>query len=100
MQRYFIRRVLQAIPLLLILSVVLFLMVRAAPGGPLAQAERNPNITAAQLELVRERLGLNQPLHVQYLKWMRGMLLEGDMGQSIKTRQPVSEMIADRIPNT
>lgn len=100
MQRYFIRRVLQAIPLLLILSVILFLMVRAAPGGPLAQAERNPNITAAQLELARERLGLNQPLTVQYFKWMRNMVLEGDLGQSIKTRQPVSEMIAERIPNT
>jgi len=100
MQRYLIRRVLQAIPLLLILSVLLFLLVRIAPGGPLSQAERNPNITQEQLALMRERLGLNQPLPVQYVKWMRALALEGDLGKSIKSNRPVSEMIAERIPNT
>lgn len=100
MQTYIIRRTLQAIPLLFILSVLLFLLVRAAPGGPLAQAERNPNITAQEIEQLRERLGLNQPLYIQYGKWMRAILLEGDLGQSIKSGRPVIEMISERIPNT
>lgn len=100
MQTYFIRRILQAIPILFILSVLLFVLVRAAPGGPLAQAERNPNITAEQLERTRQRLGLDQPLYVQYLKWMRAVVLEGDLGRSIKSNRPVAEMIGERIPNT
>ena len=100
MSTYLIRRTLQAIPMLLILSVLLFLLVRAAPGGPLAQAERNPNITPAQLQQVRERLGLDQPLYLQYLNWMGGVLLKGDLGQSIKSNRPVATMIGERIPNT
>ena len=56
MQTYIVRRTLQAIPLLLILSFMLFVLVRMAPGGPLAQAERNPNITQEQIERLRERL--------------------------------------------
>lgn len=100
MQTYVLRRTLQAIPLLFILSILLFLLVRVAPGGPLAQAERNPNITQEQLERQRVRLGLDQPLYIQYTRWMRAVILEGDLGQSIKTRQPVAQMIGERIPNT
>ncbi len=99
MQTYLIRRTLQAIPMLLILSVLLFLLVRAAPGGPLAQAERNPNITAVQMQQMRERLGLDQPLYRQYVQWMGGVL-QGDLGQSIKSNRPVATMIGERIPNT
>ncbi|MBX3011522.1 MAG: ABC transporter permease [Caldilineaceae bacterium] len=100
MQAYFIRRSLQAIPLLIILSMLLFLLVRIAPGGPLAQAERNPNISAEQIEQLRTRLGLDQPLYVQYAQWMRTILIEGDLGASLKSSRPVAEMIGERIPNT
>jgi len=100
MQAYIVRRTLQAIPLLLILSFMLFALVRMAPGGPLAQAERNPNITQEQIERLRQRLGLNQPFFVQYVKWARTIVLEGDLGTSIKSGRSVSEMIAERIPNT
>jgi peptide/nickel transport system permease protein len=99
MRTYALRRILQTIPILFIISILLFLMVRAAPGGPLTAARRNPNITEEQLEKLEEQLGLNRPLPVQYADWM-GNLLRGDMGQSIKFRRPVSEMIAERIPNT
>ena len=99
MTRYIIRRILQAIPILLILSALLFFMVRAAPGGPLAAAERNPNVTQEQIALLKKKLGLDQPLLVQYLRWMGG-IFQGDLGQSIKFNRPVSEMIAERIPNT
>ena len=99
MTNYAIRRVLQTIPILFIISVLLFFLVRSAPGGPLSAARRNPNVTAEQIEKLKVKLGLDKPLPVQYLKWM-GDLLQGNMGDSIKFRRPVSEMIAERIPNT
>jgi peptide/nickel transport system permease protein len=99
MARYALRRVLQAIPIIFILSVLLFAMVRAAPGGPLSTAYRNPNVTKEQIEILKKQLGLDRPLPVQYVSWL-GDMMRGDMGESIKFRRPVSEMIAERIPNT
>ena len=100
MTTYIIRRILQAIPIMLMLSVFLFGVVRLMPGGPLAQAERNPNVTPEQLAALRERLGLDQPLPVQYVKWIQAFVLEGDWGYSIKFRRPVADMIAERLPAT
>ncbi len=99
MRTYALRRILQTIPILFIISILLFIMVRAAPGGPLTAARRNPNITEEQIQKLEEQLGLNRPLPVQYADWI-GKMLRGDMGQSIKFRRPVSEMIGERIPNT
>ncbi len=100
MTTYILRRVLQAIPILFFLSVFLFGVVRLMPGGPLAQAERNPNVSPEQLAALRVRLGLDQPLPVQYLKWIKAFVLEGDWGYSIKFRRPVAEMISERMPAT
>jgi peptide/nickel transport system permease protein len=100
MTTYIIRRVVQAIPIMFLLSVFLFGVVRLMPGGPLAQAERNPNVTPEQLALLRARLGLDQPLPVQYAKWIKAFVLEGDWGYSIKFRRPVAEMIWERMPAT
>jgi peptide/nickel transport system permease protein len=80
--------------------MVLFSLVRLAPGGPLAQAERNPNISPQQLARLREKLGLDQPLPVQYARWLGQILLEGDLGNSIKFRRPVNTMIQERLFNT
>lgn len=99
MTTYALRRILQTIPILFVISVLLFLLVRAAPGGPLTAARRNPNISKEQLEAMEQRLGLRDPLPVQYGRWMGGML-SGDLGQSIKFRRPVKDMIQERIPNT
>ena len=99
MTTYIARRILQTIPILFIISILLFLMVRAAPGGPLTAARRNPNITKEQLELLEEKLGLNDPLPVQYGRWLNDMFT-GNMGESIKFHRPVAEMIGERIPNT
>ncbi|HNO95398.1 MAG TPA: ABC transporter permease [Anaerolineales bacterium] len=99
MGTYALRRILQTIPILFIISILLFLMVRAAPGGPLTAARRNPNISKEQIEAIEEKLGLNDPLPVQYGRWL-GDMLRGDMGDSIKFRRPVSEMIGERVPNT
>lgn len=100
MFKYIARRTLQAVPFLLVLSALIFMMVRAAPGGPLAAAQRNPNVKPEQIQRMRQRLGLDQPLPVQYVKWLGVILLEGDFGDSIKFRRPVIEMIRERIPNT
>lgn len=100
MFKYAARRTLQAIPFLLILSALIFGMVRAAPGGPLAAAQRNPNVKPEQIEKLKQKLGLDQPLPVQYVKWLSVILLEGDFGDSIKFRRPVADMIRERIPNT
>ena len=100
MLTYITRRLLQAIPIMLLLSVFLFGIVRLMPGGPLAQAERNPNVTPEQLTIMRARLGLDQPLPIQYVKWIRAFVFEGDWGYSIKFRRPVAEMIAERLPAT
>jgi peptide/nickel transport system permease protein len=100
MTTYITRRLLQAIPIMILLSVFLFGVVRLMPGGPLAQAERNPNVTKEQLAAMRVRLGLDQPLPVQYVKWVKAFVLDGDWGYSIKFRRPVAEMIAERLPAT
>ena len=100
MTTYILRRILQAIPIMFLLSVFLFGVVRLMPGGPLAQAERNPNVSPEQLAALRVRLGLDQPLPVQYVKWVNAFMLEGDWGYSIKFRRPVADMIWERIPAT
>jgi peptide/nickel transport system permease protein len=100
MTTYILRRILQAIPIMFLLSVFLFGVVRLMPGGPLAQAERNPNVTPEQLAALRVRLGLDQPLPIQYIKWIKAFVLEGDWGYSIKFRRPVAEMISERVPAT
>jgi len=97
---YIIRRIFQAIPIMLLLSIFLFGVVRLMPGGPLAQAERNPNVTSEQLAALRVRLGLDQPLPIQYVKWLKAFVLDGDWGYSIKFRRPVAEMIWERMPAT
>lgn len=99
MTTYALRRILQTVPILFIISILLFLMVRSAPGGPLTAARRNPNISKEQIEVIEEQLGLNDPLPVQYGRWL-GAMLKGDMGDSIKFRRPVADMIGERIPNT
>ncbi len=100
MTTYILRRALQALPILFLLSVFLFGVVRLMPGGPLAQAERNPNVSPEQLAALRIRLGLDQPLPIQYVKWIKAFVLEGDWGYSIKFRRPVAEMIWERVPAT
>ncbi len=97
---YFIRRVLQSIPALLILSIILFFLIRMTPGGPLAALERNPDVPREQIQMLREQMGLDKPLIVQYVLWLKGIVLHGDLGVSYKFHRPVAEMIMERIPNT
>ena len=97
MVRYIVRRLLQSIVLLFIVSVVTFLLIHSAPGGP--QILANPDLTRAEVETMTENLGLNEPLPVQYVKWLKNVLT-GDLGTSYNTVEPVSNLLRDRLPNT
>jgi peptide/nickel transport system permease protein len=98
MGRYIIRRALQAIPLLLLLSIFMFLLIHALPGGP-EQVIFNPHLDAAGRAALRARFGLDDPLYLQYLKWL-GNILIGNFGFSFATNQAVSAVIAQRFPAT
>ncbi|MGD2165665.1 MAG: ABC transporter permease [Anaerolineae bacterium] len=95
---YIIRRLLLAIPSLLAISILVFLMVRLVPGDP-AAAMLGQYATEERVAEVRAALGLDQPLHVQYARWL-GHALQGDFGRSIRSRRPVTEDILQRLPAT
>jgi len=102
MSRYLIRRLLQMVPLLIGISILIFLMLQMTPGGPLATNETpgaSGRITPEDLERMRNRYGLNDPLYVQYLNWARD-LLRGDWGTSFNSGRPVLDLIVERIPTT
>ena len=99
MGRYVAHRLVAAVPLLLGISVVTFAILRAVPGGPLAMYSEDPSFRPEDLERLERSLGLDQPLHVQYLAWL-GRFLSGDWGYSFSTSQPVLTMIGERLPNT
>jgi len=100
MTRYIARRLAQMIPLLFGITVVLFAVIQAAPGGPeAALLESDRFIDPAMIEAYRERLGVDRPAPVQYVRWLGGAL-RGDLGVSFSTTRPVSEMIVERLPAT
>lgn len=100
MGSYLLRRSLQAIPLLFGISLIMFLMLQMAPGGPLAAGEGAVSQTSlVKIEQLRESYGLNDPLPVQYLRWLGGVLT-GDWGISFTSGQPALEVIAARLPAT
>ncbi|WP_419728122.1 ABC transporter permease [Lichenicola sp.] len=96
---YLLRQLLGAIPLLLAISLILFAIVHLAPGGPLDMYTDNPSVTPAALEHIRRAYGLDRPVPLQYLMWLRSMVV-GDWGFSIRTGRPVLAEIADRLPAT
>jgi len=121
MGQYIVRRLLQAIPMLLLVSILLFALVNLAPGGPLSQFSRSRRMTAERAESLKRQFGLDKPLPVQYIVWLAGNdwmaidtdgngitdsygtrkgVLRGDFGFSFQNREPVLPQILDRLPNT
>jgi peptide/nickel transport system permease protein len=96
---YVIRRTLQAIPLLIAISIILYGILYNMPGGPLAPYLQNPHITPADIARLKHNLGMDQPVPVQYMKWL-GHVLIGDMGYSTSNSEPVFQAIVERIPAT
>jgi peptide/nickel transport system permease protein len=99
MNRYIFNRALTAIPTLIAISIVVFLILALAPGDPMGEFATNPSITAEVRENIRRSLGLDQPIPVRYIKWFWAFL-QGDMGYSFTSRSPVSELIAQRLATT
>jgi peptide/nickel transport system permease protein len=97
--QYIIKRVLQAIPLLIGVSIIGFSMMHLAPGGPLAVYTLNPTITAQDIERIKQVFGLDQPLHIQYLKWAYG-IFTGNWGYTFFGGRPVLNVILERFPAT
>ncbi|SFF05849.1 peptide/nickel transport system permease protein [Paenibacillus algorifonticola] len=98
MWKTIVRRIFIMIPQLFLLSILVFLLAKAMPGDALTGLV-DPSLDPAALEAQRERLGLNDPWHVQYWNWMIHAL-QGDFGQSFRFKMPVSELIGQRIFNT
>jgi peptide/nickel transport system permease protein len=92
---YIIRRILAVIPVMTIVAVFVFLLLRLTPGDP-AAIIAGDMATPAQLERIRESLGLADPLHIQFVTWV-GLLLQGDLGTSLISHTPVTTMIGQRI---
>lgn len=120
MGQYLIRRVLQAIPLLILVSVFVFILLKLA-GDPLSYLALDPNVSEADRALLRRSLGLDDPVPLQYVHWLIGDdwyerdldfdgepetpgdrkgILRGDFGESIRFNRPVTSVIADFLPNT
>ena len=98
MYAYIVKRLLLSIPTILIISVFVFSLQKLLPGDPIlvmAGEERDPQT----LEYLRERYRLNDPLPVQYLAWL-GSAVQGDLGISLRTNQPVLHLIAQKLPAT
>ena len=93
------RRGLQAIPLILIVSVLVFALLHAAPGGPLTIYLENPGVRPEDIERLRRALGLDQPIATQYLRWLASFV-RGDWGFSLSDGRPVAERMLERAPAT
>lgn len=95
---YILKRILQTIPLLILVSIISFFIIRLSPVDPLAELKLNPSISKETLKSEEIRLGLDKPLPIQYLKWAKGFV-QGDLGVTT-TGEEVSVKLGERIPNT
>ena len=99
MLRFLARRCLHAVPLLLVVSALVFVLIHAAPGGPLAVYLSNPNVRPQDIERLRRALGLDRPLWQQYWSWLAAFV-QGDWGYSFSDGRPVAGRILERVPAT
>lgn len=98
MIRFIARRLLQVVPMLLVLTFLVFFLIHLAPYD-VVDAITTPNMSAETVAIIRERYGLDQPVLVQYALWL-GNVVQGDLGYSLTSRSPIAADLAARIPNT
>lgn len=98
MAKYILKRIVQLIPVVILVSIFSFLIIQAAPGDPIDNYVQ-PGMTEEQIEVIKQEYGLDGNLAQQYGRWL-GHVLQGDFGTSIKQKRPVAEMIIERLPNT
>jgi peptide/nickel transport system permease protein len=97
MQRFLIGRLLQALGVLFVVSVITFVLIHAAPGGPAILLQ--PDLTREQMREMRAELGLEDPIPIQYARWL-GNLAQGKLGRSLSQGLPVDVLIVERLPAT
>lgn len=98
MRNYIIKRFLQLIPVIFLVSILSYLIIQAAPGDPISNYSK-PGMTEEQLQVIREQYNLDGSIIKQYVTWL-GHVFQGDLGDSIYKNQPVVELIAERLPAT
>ncbi len=98
MNRYFLRRILETIPLMLVISIFVFMFIHLIPGDP-ARTIAGLDAEESEVQAIREEYDLDKPLVIQYVKYM-GKLFHGNMGQSMKSGTPVTELILTRMKTT
>lgn len=98
MLRMIMKRVIQAIPMLIVISIVSFLLIKLAPGDPV-QAYITPEMNAVDIERITHNLGLDKPIHIQYFNWLKNAL-QGNLGFSLVNHRPVVDQIIERLPAT
>lgn len=96
--KYILKRIIQTIPLLIIVSLISFFIIRLSPVDPLAELKLNPSVSPATVEKEKQRLGLDKPIIIQYGKWAYSFV-RGDLGVT-STGEKVSQKLKERIPNT
>ena len=100
MSQYLVRRLILAVPVILGVSIAVFLMMHLIPGDPaLAMLRGQPTVTEADIDRIRHQLGLDDPIPVQYLKYI-GRALQGDFGESVHSHRPVLAMIGEQAWGT
>lgn len=99
MFKYIIKRILHAIPLLIIVSLISFLIINLAPGDPVLMFVNPETANTAQLESIRANLGLDKPIYIRYVLWL-GSILKLDFGLSFLHSRPVWDLISEAIPAT
>ncbi|HEX6134273.1 MAG TPA: ABC transporter permease [Longimicrobiales bacterium] len=98
MGAFILRRLLGAIPLLLGIATIIFFVLNLAPGDP-TTFYFNPNVPPEIIEQLRRNMGLDQPLHIQYLRWLTSFF-RGDFGYSLAQSRPVADVVFEALPNT
>ena len=102
--RYLFQRIWQLIPVLILVSMAVFLIVRLIPGDPVlvmmgVDPEERTRISDVQYQAMQQQLGLDRPIYVQYVNWLT-RIVQGDMGLSLRSRRPIFEVIFERYPAT
>jgi peptide/nickel transport system permease protein len=99
MTKYIIKRVIQAIPLLLIITIITFAIINFAPGDPVRMFINPESEADVDLDSIRAQYGLDKPIHIRYFVWL-GNILKGDFGISYYYKKPVMDLIMEYLPNT
>lgn len=99
MAGYIVKRLLSSIPVLIVITILTFMLIRLAPGDP-TKMFISPRTRPEDRELIKKNLGLDKPLHIQYGIWLRNLVTRGELGYSLVNGRPVLDSILERVPAT